>query len=144
MKRTDRQTDSRILVYHNTSRLKDGRIKIMSTIVIFASCVVQFQNNKYICVQQDFPQYFSYIMACIFIGGGLNKNTWKKLQIYHKSQNSFTPKVWVPINQSNPVTLLSQGLDFQCHGNFYIQYDLMVRGDCSFCSILVELLTITV
>jgi len=24
-------------------------------------------------------------------------------------------------------------LDFQCHGNFCIQYDLMVRGDCSFC-----------
>ena len=61
-------------------------------------------------------------------------------QLYH----THTPKVWDPINQCNPVTLLFQDLDFQCHGNFYIQYDLMARGDCSLCSILAELLTITV
>jgi hypothetical protein len=33
VKRTDRWTDSRTLVYHNTSRLKDGRIKILFSII---------------------------------------------------------------------------------------------------------------
>jgi hypothetical protein len=40
------------------------------------------------CVQRHFQQYFSYIVAISFIGGG-NESTWRKPPTCHKSLTNF-------------------------------------------------------
>jgi len=46
---TDGRTDSRTLVYHNTSRLTDGRIKMDHTVTISLTIITEHRQNIWYC-----------------------------------------------------------------------------------------------